>query len=166
MHGHHIRSISSHMDIDYDVMKSKHFQRHWPFVRGIHRSPVNSPHKGQWRGALVISLMCAWTNGWINNWNAGDLRHLRAHYDVTVMRYGVHAPGPPILLCLNNCIYIAILIVWSSNVITSLMMWKLRKLSRKSMLGETVNYSITSSGIIGHFCCVLILPPWSVSQSF
>ena len=26
----------------------------WPFVRGIHRSPVNSPHKGQWRGALMI----------------------------------------------------------------------------------------------------------------
>ena len=21
--------------------------RYWPFVRGIHRSPVNSPHKGQ-----------------------------------------------------------------------------------------------------------------------
>ena len=23
-------------------------------VRGIHRSPVNSPHKGQWRGALMF----------------------------------------------------------------------------------------------------------------
>ena len=31
---------------------------------GIHRSPVNSPHKGQWRGALMFSLICAWTNGW------------------------------------------------------------------------------------------------------
>ena len=35
-----------------DVMKWKHFPRYWPFVRGIHRSPVNSPHKCQWRGAL------------------------------------------------------------------------------------------------------------------
>ena len=24
---------------------------HWPFVRGIHRTPVDSPHKGHWRGA-------------------------------------------------------------------------------------------------------------------
>ena len=40
-----------------DVIKWKHFPRYWPFVRGIHRSPVNSPHKGQWRGALMFSLM-------------------------------------------------------------------------------------------------------------
>ena len=36
----------------------KHFPRNWPFVRGIHRSPVNSPHKGQWRGALMFTLIC------------------------------------------------------------------------------------------------------------
>ena len=42
-----------------DVIKWKHFPHYWPFVRGIHRSPVNSPHKGQWRGALMFSLMCA-----------------------------------------------------------------------------------------------------------
>ena len=59
--------------------------RYWPFVRRIHRSPVNSPHKGQWRGALIFSLICAWINGWINNGEAGDLRSHRAHYDVTVM---------------------------------------------------------------------------------
>ena len=39
-----------------DVIKWKHFPRYWIFVRGIHRSPVNSPHKGQWRGALMFSL--------------------------------------------------------------------------------------------------------------
>ena len=43
-----------------DVIKWKHFPRYWPFVRGIHRPPVNSPHKGQWRGALMFSLICAW----------------------------------------------------------------------------------------------------------
>ena len=37
-----------------DVIKWKHFQRYWPFVRGIHRWPVNSPHKGQWRGAFDV----------------------------------------------------------------------------------------------------------------
>ena len=50
-----------------DVIKRKHFPRNWPFVRGIHRSPVNSPHKSQWRGALMFSLICVWINGWVNN---------------------------------------------------------------------------------------------------
>ena len=68
-----------------DVIKWKHFPRYWPFVRGIHRSPVNSPHKGQWRGALMFSLICVWINDWVNNGEAGDLRRYRAHYDVTVM---------------------------------------------------------------------------------
>ena len=65
-----------------DVIKWTHFLRYWPFVRGIHRSPVNSPHKGQWCGALVFSLICTWTKGWINIGEAGDLRRHRAHYDV------------------------------------------------------------------------------------
>ena len=60
------------------------FPRYWPFVRGIHRSSVNSPHKGQWRTALMF-LICAWINGWVNSGEAGDLRHHPAHYDVTVM---------------------------------------------------------------------------------
>ena len=47
------------------VIKWKHFSRYWPFVRGIHRSPVNSLHKGQWRGALMP--ICA-------------------HYDVIVLK--------------------------------------------------------------------------------
>ena len=68
-----------------DVIKWKHFPRYWPFVRGIHRSPVNSPHKGQWRGALMFSLICVWINGWVNNREAGDLRRYRAHYSVIVM---------------------------------------------------------------------------------
>ena len=55
-----------------DVIKWKHFPRNWPFVRGIHRSPVNSPHKGQWRGALMFSLICVWINDWVNNREAGD----------------------------------------------------------------------------------------------
>ena len=39
----------------------------------------------QWREALTFSLICAWTNGWANNRDAGDLRRYCAHYDVTVM---------------------------------------------------------------------------------
>ena len=43
------------------------------------------PHQGQWRGALMFPLICAWTNGWTNNRDAGDLRRYRTHYDVTLM---------------------------------------------------------------------------------
>ena len=69
-----------------DVIKWKYFPRYWPFVRGIRRLPVNSPHKGQWRGALIFSLILAWINGWVNNGESGDLIRHRAHYDVTVMK--------------------------------------------------------------------------------
>ena len=68
-----------------DVIKWKYFPRYWPFVRGIHRPPVNSPHKGQWRGTLMFSLICAWINDWVNNREASDLRRHRAHYDITAM---------------------------------------------------------------------------------
>ena len=68
-----------------DVIKWKHFPRYWPFVRGIHRSLVNPLHKGQWRGALMFSIICAWINRWVYNRAAGDLRRHRAHYDVIVM---------------------------------------------------------------------------------
>ena len=47
--------------------------------------PVKSPHKGQWRGALMFSLICARINDWVNNQEAGDLRRHRGHYDVSVM---------------------------------------------------------------------------------
>ena len=68
-----------------DVIKWKHFPRYWPFVRGNHRSAVNSQHKGQWRVAFMFSLISAWINGWANNDEAGDLRRHRAHYVVTVI---------------------------------------------------------------------------------
>ena len=90
-----------------DVIKWKHFPCYWPFLRGIHRSPMNSPHKGQWRGAVIFSLICARLNGWVNNREAGDLRHHRAHYDVTVMHH-IHVRGKPYgffdVMVLNNSI--------------------------------------------------------------
>ena len=68
-----------------NVIKWKHFLRYWSYVWGINRSPVNSLHKGQWRGALMFSLICAWIDGWVNNCEAGDLRCHCTHYDVIVM---------------------------------------------------------------------------------
>ena len=68
-----------------DVIQWKHFPRYWPFVQGIHRSLMNSPHKGQWCGALMFSLIWASVNAWVNNLEASDLRCHHAHYDVSVM---------------------------------------------------------------------------------
>ena len=68
-----------------DVIKWKHFLHYWPFVRGVHRSTVESPHYGQWLGALIFSLICAWTKARGNSWDVSDLRRHRDHCDVTLM---------------------------------------------------------------------------------
>ena len=61
----------------------------WHLLHGIsvvlHRPPVDSPHKVQWRGVLMFSLICTRTNGWANDRDAGDLRCHRVDYDITVM---------------------------------------------------------------------------------
>ena len=50
-------------------------------------SPVTGefPRKGLWRGALMFSLICAWTSSWANNGDACDLRRHRGHYDLTIL---------------------------------------------------------------------------------
>ena len=78
--------------------------------------PVNSPHKGQWRGALMFSLICVCINGWINNREAGDLRRYRVHYVVIVMRT-THTQNSPIdcdgvQLTNAQCHMVPISILW------------------------------------------------------
>ena len=63
-------------------------------MQGIHRSPVNYPHKVQWRGALIFSLICARINGRVNNREAGDLRCHQALYDVIVLLV-----SPTVVVC-------------------------------------------------------------------
>ena len=41
--------------------------------------------RGQWRGALMLSLICTWINGRVSNGEAGDLSRHPAHYAVIVM---------------------------------------------------------------------------------
>ena len=111
------------VDVHDDVIKWKHFPRNWPFVREIHRSPVNCPHKGQWRGALMFSLIYAWINDWVNNREAGDLRRQHGHYDVIVMPsnsrchgIGQVIPGYPALSTRKVKLYIqmnSIVKIWS-----------------------------------------------------
>ena len=81
-----------------DVIKWKHFPRYSPFVQWIHWSLVNSPHKGQWHGALMLCLICAWINGWVNNLEAGDLSCHHAHYDIVVMDLTLSLTKPSVVL--------------------------------------------------------------------
>ena len=53
---HHDDTTERPQTVHGDVIKWKHFPRYWPFVWGIYRSQVNSPHKGQWRWALMFFL--------------------------------------------------------------------------------------------------------------
>ena len=65
----------------------KHFPRYWPFVRRIHRWPVNS----LWRGALMFFLI----NCCVNTGEAGDLKRHRTHYDVIVVQICVWSAITP-----------------------------------------------------------------------
>ena len=124
---------------DY-VIKWKHFPRDWPFVRRIHRWPVNSAHKGQWRGVLMFSLIFTGTNTYVNNSKAGvwdAIAPLWRHCNVidarafTATRWyrsvnaviiveclifvGVNKPSnifPFFIYCLASPIYTDSLIIW------------------------------------------------------
>ena len=72
-----------------DVIKWKHFPRYWPFVGEIHRWPVNSPHKGRWRGTFDVFFdLClnkrpskqSW--GW---WFETPSRSLRRHCNISCL---------------------------------------------------------------------------------
>ena len=62
-----------------DVSKWKHFPRNWPFVRGIHRSPVNSPHRGQWRGAKTLNWSMYHLTGTVSS------SYTKAHCGVDIL---------------------------------------------------------------------------------
>ena len=81
---HNVYHITTDTPLHDDVINWKHFPRYWPFVRGIHRSPVNSPHKAS-DAELWCLLWLAPEYGWVNSREADDLRRHRAHYDVIVM---------------------------------------------------------------------------------
>ena len=78
-------SIFSRFITHDDVIKWRYFWRNFPFVQGSYRSPLNSSHKGPWRGALIFPLICAWINGWVNNRESGDSGRHNNHYEVTAM---------------------------------------------------------------------------------
>ena len=87
----HLRAIGGREQ--NDVIKWKHFPRNWSFVKGIDRSPVDSPQEGQWLGALMVSLICPEQTFEQIIEKVGNLRRHRAHYDVFLMviMHTIHA---------------------------------------------------------------------------
>ena len=73
-----------------DVIQWKHFPRYWPFVRGIHRSPVDCPHKAS--GAELWCFFDLHLNKRLSK--QSDLRRHDAHYDVTVMDLIIWVASP------------------------------------------------------------------------
>ena len=124
-----------------DVIKWKHFPRYWAFVWGIHRSPVNSPHKGQWRRALMFSLICARINGWVNNGEAGDLRRHRSHYDVIVMNAN-HVTATDFIQ--RHSIFERVAVTWQgwegTRIIASPITTRRHTLFRVTHIGTTREY--------------------------
>ena len=53
------RKLNLWFDHDDNIIKWKHFPYYWPFVRGIHQSPVDPSHKGHWHRGLMFPLICA-----------------------------------------------------------------------------------------------------------
>ena len=45
-----------------DFVTWKCFWCYWPFVRGIHPWPIDSPHKGPLMRKFYVSSLCAWTS--------------------------------------------------------------------------------------------------------
>ena len=78
-HNRPARSAGQQQNHD-DVIKWKHCHRCIPHT------------KGQWRGALMFTLISARINGWVNNRGASDLRRHRTHYDVTAMILNHYCP--------------------------------------------------------------------------
>ena len=89
-----------------DVIKWKHFPRYWPFVRGIHRSRVNSPFKGQWRGALMFfdlrlnKQFSKQSRGW---WFQMLSRPLWRHCNDLCESVPWHTPSIPHWICERFC---------------------------------------------------------------
>ena len=104
--------------------------------------PRRIPQKGQWRGALMLSLIPVWINGWVNNREAGDLRRYSAHYDVTVM--WIISPDGNQLMSMVFCLVISVSLVnsygrtnnWYYNIPLSFM----RKLSAYHMFWQCVHF--------------------------
>ena len=111
-----IKEYSCHFDVDPKPGNMVLMRHQFPWWRhqmetflallaicaGNSPVPGEFPHKYQWRGGLMFSLICAWINGWVNRGEAGDLRHHCANCDVTLMHNHYEEFLPLSLTATNN----------------------------------------------------------------
>ena len=154
-----IQSWSRHQIVTYSALLA--------LCEGNHQLPVDSPHKGQWGGALMFSMMSAWTSIWANNRDAGDLRRHHAHYDVTVMvknieiKHFIGEIASRVVVC--DCVAAIFLGRLLNSSWTSDVIWPQRSGSTSHYLNEAITWtnidwsSVKSSGI--HFGAISLDKP-------
>ena len=113
---------------------------------------------------LTCSLICTWTNGWINNRDAGDFIHHHAHYDVIVMLEALKVAH-----CLRSCTCLRLVqdlqprdnsaYLWSPQYTGSYSQSFLRPISRM----VSSNYSLTFIIIESRFGRSLFIKPYMPS---
>ena len=146
------------------------FPRHWPFVREIHRSQMNSPHTSVAR-SFDVFLICARTNGWVHNPDADDLRPHRVHYYVILMQISLswyrHCENVPECipsagLQLLNCIMLSSCIIQNHVGCTGIYLvmkatrsWRLKQIEINTLMkiygGRHAHLSTTVSNKT-HYC--------------
>ena len=94
-----------------DVIKWRHFPCYWPFVRGIHRSPVNYPHKGQWRGALMLSKQ--WWGWWFETQSSSLWHH--CNVKIVYLDWWVFIAYFPNFVALVYVVYFMLFILYVST---------------------------------------------------
>ena len=108
------KSMIVHHD---DVIKCKK-KRHWPFVRGIHRPPLVSPHKGQWVGARIFFFDLR-LNKWLSSrrrWFETSSRPLWRHCNVELYRRtNWHRWLPKNFRSLESLSKIELILAWYSS---------------------------------------------------
>ena len=72
------------MPIHYGLIKWRHFPHYWPFwgeSTGHRWIPLTKTSDAE---LWCFNFICAWTNGWGNNLDAGDLKRYHTHYECKV----------------------------------------------------------------------------------
>ena len=128
--------------------------------------PVNFPHKGQWRGALMFALICVWINAWVNNRKAGDLRRYCAHYDVIVMQGGIWVAVSIQFFFMLLCMIIKFLSMDPCDVLTCLIDFLLCFVLVISSVFDKDLYDTFTHNLQGYFINTeaITLPPTGQSH--
>ena len=121
-------------------------------------APVNFPHKGQWHGALMFSLICVWINDRVNNREAGDLRRYHSHYDVIVMYWKYSRMTRSVPLLHMTWLLTSPVHQQSWYLLTWRMTWSLSSMKEDFFMMTSSNGNIFR--VTGHLCGEFTGPRW------